>query len=448
MADNRDDPALEAFARAARRVPAYQTLLRENGISAAEIETAADFRRLPVLTKQTTFARFDLDALCLDGDLGRPGTVLTSSGHSGIFAFGLTDSAAMPGTVRWIDDALDALFAVRSQRTLLINCLPMGVKVPTEACALGETSVRPDMAIGLVRKFGRHFAQIVFVSDPAFFKHLLETGRGGGVAWHDFRIHAILGEETLAENLRRYLQAILGHEPKRPDLGVVLSSLGVAELGLNLFFEAPPLAPLVLLRRVLHEDVSLRQSVLGAMDWTPSLFTYDPQRIFVEFDEADRLILTTLHAHVRMPLIRYAPGDRGTPVHLPARLRPAFEAKGVAWDAIADIPIVAIHGRGDHASTQGIAVFPEAVKEGIYHDAELAPLTTGNFRLASGSAAVTIRIQLSRGVRADAEIEGRFRVALSRYVRAPMAVTCHAYEDFRGGMGLDYERKFSYVEAV
>jgi len=131
-----------AFRNAAQRVPAYQTLLMESGIIPDQIKTFEDFERLPVLEKSNTFSRFGIEALCVDGKIGQLGSVLTSSGHSGVFAFGLTEVGDLERTTKWIDDLLDYLFAVRSRRTLLINCLPMGVKVPTQACTLAETSVR------------------------------------------------------------------------------------------------------------------------------------------------------------------------------------------------------------------------------------------------------------------------------------------------------------------
>jgi phenylacetate-CoA ligase len=437
--------ALDAFRNAATRVPAYQTLLREAGISVDDIESMEDFQRLPVLEKHSTFQRFDVQELCIDGALGQPGTVLTSSGHSGIFAFGLTDSEALPATVKWIDDALDFVFAVRSLPTLLVNCLPMGVKVHTQACTLAETSVRADMVVGLVKAFGRHFAQIIIIGEAAFLKHVLETGNRTGVNWRAHLVHVILGEEPLAENARTYLAGLLGHDIRRPEKGMVFSSMGVAELGLNLFFEVPPVAPLILLRYSLHDDALFRHAVLGPAKWVPSLFTYDPRRILVEFDAMGRMILTTLDPHVRVPLIRYATGDQGSVLRLASHLRPRIEAKGLPWESLESLPLVAIRGRGGHANAGDAPVFPEAVKEGLYHDSALAELTTANFRLVSGAAAAVIRVQLAPGVRQNPKLEDAFRDAISNYVDARFTVVCEAYETFGSGMALDYERKFQYL---
>jgi phenylacetate-coenzyme A ligase PaaK-like adenylate-forming protein len=179
----------------------------------------------------------------------------------------------------------------------------------------------------------------------------------------------------------------------------------------------------------------------------PSLFTYDPRRIFVEFDAAGRLVVTTLEPHLRIPLIRYATGDRGGILELPAELRPEIEAHGITWDLLGAITIVVIQGRGEYASAGNAPVYPEEVKEGIYRDHRLAALTTANFRLVSGPKEVRIRIQLSPGVQRTEEMEQGFAAAITHYVRAPIKVVCEPYESFVSGMALDYERKFSYLSA-
>jgi len=184
---------------------------------------------------------------------------------------------------------------------------------------------------------------------------------------------------------------------------------------------------------------------LGPRLFVPCLFTYDPFRIYVEFDDQGRLLLTTLESHLRVPLVRYASGDRGRFLDLPIDSRDEIEEAGISWDALMAIPIVIIEGRGSYASAGLARVYPEAVKEGIYHDAECAALITANFRLVSGTEKVRVRIQLSPGIVRDAGIEERFLKAIQLYVDAPIEVVCEVYESFGSGMALDYERKFSYL---
>ncbi|MGC4071066.1 MAG: hypothetical protein QM760_00800 [Nibricoccus sp.] len=445
MANGELPPQVQAFRRAAAQVPAYGLLLSEAGIAVDSISTAKDFYRVPVLEKRSTFQRFPVAQLCVAGELGRLGSVLTSSGHSGIFAYGLTTADAQADASRTIDDLLDYVFSVRSKPTLLINCLPMGVKVHTEACTLAETSVRPDMVVGLVKAFGAHYQQIILVGEAAFIKHTLELGVRGGVDWKNLLVHVIVGEEPLAENARKYIESLLGIDVSRPKTGIVVSSMGVAELGLNIFSEVPPPTVLVVLRRALHENLELRRVILGGAEFVPSFFTYDPKRIFVEFDASGHLLITTLDPRLRLPLIRYATGDRGHFLQIPVAVRTVIESLGIPWGLFETIPVVAIQGRGDHALSGKYPVYPEVIKEGIYHDPELAVLTTANFRLVSGATRVRVRIQLSSGVAPSYEIHERFAEAIARYLHHPFEVSCETYESFGSGMTLDYERKFQYL---
>ena len=440
-----EQPVLQAFHDAAEHVAAYRRLLGEQGVRASDVRTIDDFRgRAPVLDKAGTFLRFPLADLCRDGQIVPASHVITSSGHSGRFSFGLYDPGGAEAEVRRTDEALDQLFGVRSKRTLLVNCLPMGVKVPTRACTLAETSVRADMVVSLVGQLGRDHDQTILVGEAAFIKHVLELGQDQGVDWKGLLVHLILGEEPLAENARKYFAGILGCDGTCADTGLIGSSMGVAEIGLNLFFELPPL---IALRQRLHEDPVLRGALFGKeVRVAPLLFAYDPRRILVEVLEHGRLVLTTLDPMRRIPLIRYATGDVAS---LPFESSSAQEA----FSRIAELkaclspgmPVLALHGRGEHVLAGGRPVTPEEVKEGIYLEPSLARLTTACFRLAGGDGAGLIRIQLSPGVRPEPDLADRFAIAISKYVDAPLNVACELYEDFKYGMELNYERKFDYL---
>ena len=441
-----EHPVVSAFHHAAEQVPAYKCILGEIGLTPADVKNPDDFRRLvPVIDKQMTFGRFAMTELCCGGSLGRPAAVLTSSGHSGKFAFSLYDADSAEMEIGRTDAALDMMFGVTSRSTLMINCLPMGVKVYTRACTLGETSVRADMVTALVRQFGPHYDQIILVGEAAFIKHSLELGKEQGIDWTDLLVHAIVGEEPLAENARKYLQNLLGINPGDPSTGLIGSSMGVAELGLNLLFETPPL---IALRRTLHENEDLRKAVLGPTATTvPMLLAYDPTRIFVEVTDNGQLLVSTLNTDRRIPLIRYATGDQAEIFNPdPKALKHAAEATGVPAAEMTFLPTLLLSGRGQFALAGETEVYPEQVKEGLYHDFALAELTTANFRLISGPEHANLRIQLSSGVTAEENLADRFAEAVARYIQAPLTVSCQPYETFKGGMGLDYERKFAYIE--
>lgn len=441
------EAALQAFHQAACEVPAYRTLLAEKGLDPGEIRTHDDFvGKVPLLDKHNTFQRFPVRELCRNGQTGRIASVLTSSGHSGVFAFGLYDTVGGKAAVDRIDEALDLLFDVKTRPTLLINCLPMGVKVYTQACTLGETSVRPDMACGLVEGFASEFAQIILVGETAFIKHLLELGARRGIDWPSLQVSIIVGEEPIAENARAYLQELCGIDPERPETGLVGSTMGVGELGLNLLFEAPPPAVIPLLRRTLHRDTALRDAVFGpGRTHVPMIFTFDPRRIHLEFLEDGSLVVTTLDVTRRIPLIRYRTGDVGRFVTLPDSVLEALAGSPLPVEVLNALPLVAIEGRGNSVDAGGAKVTPEQVKEGIYAEADLARQTTANFRLSARNERAMVRLQLERGFQPDKTLEERYAQAISRYVQAPVDVRCGAYETFTSGMSLDYERKFDYL---
>ena len=439
-------PAVEAFQSTAREVPAYQQVLTEKGIAPESIQTLEDFQRLvPVLDKHQTFGRFPVSQMCRQGTLGTLAGVLTSSGHSGQFAFGLYGLEEAQAESQHLDDALDLFFRIRSKPTLLINCLPMGVKVHTQACTLAETSVRHDMVLALVKQFGPHYRQILLVGETAFVKLVLEQGRSQGIRWDQMTVHVITGEEPMAENARIYLEGLLGIRPDRPDSGIIASSMGVAELGLNLLFEVPAL---VAIRKTLHADANLRHALLGPQATTvPSLFTYDPRRIYFELDAANQLIATTLDPRRRLPLVRYATGDVAAFVPMDASIQAQAASMGLPAESLANLPILMVLGRGHHVLAGRQPVFPEQVKEGLYINPDLAAVTTANFRLKSGVSNARLRIQLSPGVTPSEDLNRRFAEAMAAYVMAPLQVRCEEYLAFGSGMALDFERKFAYIEA-
>jgi phenylacetate-CoA ligase len=441
-------PVVAAFQRAAREVPAYRTILAEHHVDPTQITSLGAFQdKVPRINKADTFGRFPLAELCRGGQLGKPAWILTSSGHSGQFAYGMYGEENADEATRRVDDALDYFLGVRSKSTLLINCLPMGVKVYTQACTLAETSVREDMVVALVEAFGGHYEQIILVGETAFIKRVLELGESKHDEnyWHRRPplVHLVVGEETLAENARTYLGDLLGIKFDKPETGQIFSSMGVAELGLNLFWET---RPLIALRRALHRDADLRESVFGpGARSVPMIFAYDPEWIFPEVLKDGRLAISTLDSSRRIPLIRYLTGD------IVRHLEPSdalWKAAGLKGDELGQARILLVHGRGQGVRVGSRLLFPEDVKEALYADPELARNTTANFQLRRNhdTGQVLLDIQLQLGFLPDASLEERYRKALGTYSDAQIGVQLVPYYLFTSGMSLDYERKFAYVE--
>lgn len=390
---------LRVFHRAAGQVPAYAALLAERGAAPERVGTLADFMTLaPLLDKTNTFQRFPLDQLCAPGALGDLASVLTSSGHGGRFSYGLISRGQHATGPEMIDRAMDHAFAIDSRRTLAINCLPMGVVFSSHRMTVATVSVREDMAIGLVEAFAPYFEQLVLVGDPLFLKRLTDYAADQGVDWGRYRVNVVIGEEIFGEHYRAYLAQRLGLDPGQPQRGYIMSSMGVGELGLHLFFETPAT---IALRRAAHRRPEFCRALLGTdpADTTlPLLFTYHSERTFLEIVEPDRdgfggLAVSLLEDEAPLPLLRYQTGDVGRLLDA-AQVRTACARHGVPCPDALPGALLAIRGRAKEVLPNGRHV--GQYKDALYARPELARWLSGAFRLEFSDGLV-LHVQAARG---------------------------------------------------
>ena len=439
---------LAEFHRAATQVPAYQVLLDEHGVRAADVREVQTFSRVcPLLSKANTFDRFPLPQLSVGGRLQDVGEVLTSPGHGGRFSFGVISRAEAAASAAFVDEALDGVFGVKSKKTLAINCLPMGVVVSSRCMTVATTSVREDMAVALVKTFGDGYDQIVLIGDPLFLKRLTDHAIEQGLDWRRYRMNAVIGEETFGEHFRRYIGSCLGLDPDRPGGGHIMSSFGVGELGLHLCFETAATAALV---RATKANPALARDLLGGRgpgstgSWQPMLLAFNPQRTFIEVVDPDGegygpMAISMLDPSRQVPLLRYQTGDV---VRLLDRDRVAASLRnhGVTVDQIPPA-LLALRGRAKEALPNGSQV--GVYKDALYANPELARHVTGATRLIFTGDRFTMHVQLVRGLRPATAMEAGLLEEIPGSVR-PSRLRLWEYGQFPFGMSLDYERKFQH----
>src|SRR5947209_5307899 len=83
VAGDAERRALAVFASVAATVPAYRAFLAEHGVDPAGVRTFADFRTLPLLTKDNYLRRHPLAQLCRGGELVGCDMISVSSGSTG-----------------------------------------------------------------------------------------------------------------------------------------------------------------------------------------------------------------------------------------------------------------------------------------------------------------------------------------------------------------------------
>ncbi|WP_126445849.1 hypothetical protein [Sulfuricystis multivorans] len=439
---------LPAFRRAARVSPAYRVLLAEAGIDPTKIKTVEDFvRHCPVLDKTNTFRRFPIaELIAEDVRLDDLASIITSSGHGGNgFAFGISSRKQLRDAARLIDIGLDLAFDVDSRRTLLVNCLPMGVTFASNLVCIANVSVREDMACAIVDKAGPLFEQIVLCGDPLFLKKLCDYSQDIGLDWRRFRIHVIVGEETFPETFRDYLAVVLSIDPDDPASGLIGSSMGVGELGLNLFNET---RETVALRRACSRDPELSKKLTGqdnAVLPAPTFMVFNPLRSFVEVIDPDEhgvgdLVVTVMDEKAPVPLMRYATGDR---MQFIDRQRVAALAPDLT---LPSLPMIALHGRAKDRLPGGGHV--DLFKEILYEDHTVARRLTGAHCLTPNDDVLRWEVQARAGVDVDSDVlTDRLQRHLATRIPIDRAVTIHVlpYDSFSYAKTIDYERKFNYL---
>jgi phenylacetate-CoA ligase len=323
----------------------------------------------------------------------------------------------------------------------------MGVTFSSNLVCVANVSVREDMACAIIDRAGNLFDQIVLCGDPLFLKKLCDYSQDIGLDGKRFRVHVIVGEETFPETFRDYLAGVLGNDPDDPASGLIGSSMGVGELGLNLFNET---RETVALRRACNRDPALLENLTGinaAVSLTPTFMVFNPLRTFVEVINQDNhgigdLIVTVMDEKTPIPLMRYATGDRvqrlsATQLDLAAR---------AGWHA-PGVPVIALHGRAKDQLPGGGHV--DLFKAALYGDPEIARHLSGAHRLFVADDVIHWEVQRTRGNHIDC-LSLSHRLANELVLRMPdrrFSVNVHNYEHFSFGKTIDYERKFVYWES-
>lgn len=441
---------LASFQRAALHIPAYQVLLKEHGTAPSQIRSIADFfAHCPILKKDNTFARFPLDQLCMPGTLHHLASIVTSSGQGGRFAFGFNDRRQTKRIVDLIDLGLEYAFQVSHKRTLLINCLPMGVGFSSNTVTIAETSVREDMVVAVATQLGPNYEQIILLGDPLFLKRLTEFAEEKKINWSSLRIHVVIGEEPFAESYRNYLAQHFGINPDDPTHGMIGSSMGVGELGMNLCYET---RQTISLRRLAYRDPDFRHALFGkqvSSDQLPMLFAYNPLRTYMEVlptgkdTDYGALTISMIEPDIPVPLLRYQPGDMARLITTDDVARACNQINHPGVGKL-PLPLIAVQGRSTDRLPDGTHL--NQYKEILYQNVQIVRLLTGVFRLEPIAEGMSMHLQLRRGIAATPELNNQIEQAFSAITGSAPRIILWEYSLFPYGMTLDYERKFVYYD--
>ncbi len=425
-------------------VVAYKALLNNEGIT-PDLALPLDdtWQTLPILDKSNTFHKFELEDLLVNGNVDNIATMITSSGHSGKFGFGVSSRLQLKHLIADIDLGLQQTFDIDTKSTLLINMLPMGIRLISNTVAVAETSVREDMAYAVFETFSAHYDQVILLTDPLFLKRFLDYSREKGTQWPKNRTHCIIGEETFGENFRNYTAKKLNADHLDAEGAMVVSTFGAGELGLNLLYET---RETLALKNILHKNPYLSELILGhtCKQSIPMIFIYNPLSIYLETIEENQhsvgdLLISTLSKQQLIPLLRYKTGDKGKLLNW-KNINKILKENGLLPIAETNFPLMAMYGRENEILPNGYNLLD--IKECLYRQEALADIISGAWRLIGKSEDDWIlHIQLNDTAPMDNAL------LVEQFVNElpfKCQVKLWSKLEFPFGKQIDYERKFSY----
>lgn len=399
---------LDLFRRVARDVPAYATLLKEQGIDPAAIRTPQDFARLPLLDKVNYIRRFRQDELVMGGDRAHADFYAVSSGSTGEPTFWPRSAAdEYPVAIRF-EQVFRDMFQAHEKRTLAVVCFAMGTWVGgmfTTFClrALAEKGYRlmivtpgnkPDEILKNVEKLAPAFEQTVLLGYPPFLKEVVDAGLARGLDRGRFNLKLVLAGEVFSETWRELVAERAGVA----DIATFAASLyGTADAGVL----AQETVLSVAIRRFLAARPALAQEIFGETR-LPTLCQYDPAGRY--FEVVDGTL--AFSGDNGVPLIRYHIADRGGILACDAMLAKLTVAGFEPPAGFRRQPFVWVFGRANFTiSYFGANIFPETVSLGLEQPAVRAHVT-GKFVMEvkeglGEKPAFALAVELAAGVAAS-----------------------------------------------
>ncbi len=380
---------------------------------------------LPIIDKSFISAAINTVPLC------KVRNIIPSSGSTGSeFSFGLFGSDEMRRSSVSIETFLNDRFQTCSRKTLLLNLLPGALPFYSACITTASIGVRIDTAISAIKSLGSSFEQIILAGEPLFVKNLMERGLRQSIVWKFLPLFIIVGGEWISESYRDYVEELAGRQR-------LFSSMGMAELGLNYFFETEET---MALRKMICKDHRISEALFGNSTFSPVLFSFDERSITVETVKDtdgpfESILITAVDSDRVLPLIRYKSGDKGTILSWDMINR---ALRSLGYRALGDtgLPVLAHFGRGKHVA----GIYPERIKEVLYSADGTASSTTGNFFIRRSGGVTGLDIQLNEGITLGPVIKNIFQHA---FRELPVRVKLHPFERFP--YSLDFERKVQYV---
>ena len=413
-----DRGALALFHDVAQRVPAYRAFLHEHGIDPAAIRQPADFRHLPLLTKDNYLRRYPLPELCRDGKLTGCDMIAVSSGSTGQPTFWPRFIGDELTIAPRFEQVFHDSFQADWRSTLAVICFALGTWVggmyTTNCCRYLAAKGYPVTVITpgnnkaeifrVVRELAPLFEQTVLLGYPPFLKDVIDSGRAEGIPWPQYHIKLVMAGEVFSEEWR----TLVGERAGFTSICCDSASLyGTADAGV--LANETPLS--INIRRFLASNPDAARRLFGESR-LPTLAQYDPASRFFEAQDSTLLF----SGDNGIPLVRYHIADTGGLVPYEQMLAyladcgfdPLTELRREGDRGIRPLPFVYVFGRAFFTvSYFGANIYPENVTVGL-EQPPIKEWVTGKFVLevqedADRDRYLSVVVELAPGVAPSAD---------------------------------------------
>ena len=201
--------ALRSFRRAALTSRGYRAHLERLGV---DHRTVSRLSQVPFTDKRSVFGDH-IDFWVDGGSILDAAELLTSSGSSGQFSVGVTSRSERRAQERTFDLTLRQLGGGEDTSTLLLNCLPMGIRIRPRLATVGHPLRAPwRSAVELLARAGASFDRVIIAAEPVFLKELAPRPPCASAARTSARqvVACFVGGEWVAESWRRYVSELFG----------------------------------------------------------------------------------------------------------------------------------------------------------------------------------------------------------------------------------------------
>jgi phenylacetate-CoA ligase len=414
LTESPEQAALNLFHSVAAEVPAYNDFLRREGVDPVRIQTAADFQKLPLLTKQNYILPYPLPQRCRGGRLHDCEMIAVSSGSTGQPLFWPRSIKHELDVAFRFEQIFRDAFQADRRPTLAVICFALGTWVGgiyTAACcrSLAQkgypiTLVTPgnnkSEIFRVIEALGAHFEQVVLAGYPPFIKEVIDQGRAQGIDWKRYRIKLILAGEVFSEAWRTLVCERVGSNDPVHDTASLYGTADAGVLG-----NETPIS--IAIRRFFAEHPDAARALFGESR-LPTLVQYDPLSRFFEVTPEGTLVVTGDNG---VPLIRYHIADKGGVIPYERMFRLVKENSGDSLThlrGVYPLPFVYLFGRADFTvSYYGANIYPENVTVGLEQD-PVKNWVTGKFVLQvketpTRDTLLSVVVELLQGMTGDEE---------------------------------------------